>query len=105
MHEQDHEPPGAEGCPVVWIPSLLRELTSGQEKVRVPGTTVREVIEALDRLYPGIRERLCSGSGLRPGIAVAVDSQLASRGLLQPVGKDSEVHFLPAVGGGEMTIQ
>jgi molybdopterin converting factor small subunit len=84
----------------VWIPSLLRGLTGGRETVRVDGATVRQVIQALDRLYPGIQDRLCDRDGLRPGIAVAVDTQLAPLGLLQPVREGGEVHFLPAVSGG-----
>ncbi len=86
--------------PVVWIPSLLRELTEGQETIRVPGRTVREVIEQLEQRFPGIRARLCEGDRLRPGIAVAVDSLHARLGLLQPVEETSEVHFLPAIAGG-----
>jgi molybdopterin synthase sulfur carrier subunit len=84
----------------VWIPSLLRDLTNGQETVQVSGNTVRQIIEALDRLYPGIKNRLCSGQGLRPGISVAINSELAPLGLLQAVPKNSEVHFLAAVSGG-----
>jgi molybdopterin synthase sulfur carrier subunit len=84
----------------VWIPSLLRGLTQGRETVTVPGATVRQVIEELERLFPGLRDRLCDANGLRPGIAVAVDTQVARLGLLQPVAENSEVHFLPAVSGG-----
>ena len=84
----------------VWVPSLLRDLTAGQETVTVPGATVRQVIEALDRLYPGIQDRLCDANGLRAGMAVAVDTQVARLGWSQPVGDQSEVHFLPAVAGG-----
>src|SRR5262249_35777389 len=58
------------------------------------------IIAALEERFPGIRERLCSGHGLRPGIAVAVNSQIATLGLMQPVPENSEVHFLPAVSGG-----
>jgi molybdopterin synthase sulfur carrier subunit len=85
---------------VVWIPSLLRDLTGGQQTVTVPGTTVREVIAELNRLFPGIELRLCENDDLRPGLAVAVDGQLASSGLFEPVGMNSELHFLPVVGGG-----
>ncbi len=88
------------GSVTVWIPSLLRDLTGGQETVCVAGQTVRQVIEALDRLYPGIKKRLCDQDALRPGIAVAVGAQLAPLGLLQPVPEGGEVHFLPAVSGG-----
>ena len=85
---------------VVWVPALLRDLTGGRETVAVPGATVGEVVSALDRLHPGIRARLCDGDALRPGVAVAVDTELSRLGLRQPVSEHSEVHFLPAVSGG-----
>jgi molybdopterin synthase sulfur carrier subunit len=85
---------------IVWIPAPLRDLTGGAETVRVGGTTVRGVIRALDRLYPGAWDRLCAGDTLRPGLAVAVGTEVAPLGLLQPVPAGSEVHFLPAVSGG-----
>jgi molybdopterin synthase sulfur carrier subunit len=84
----------------VWIPSLLRDITGGAETVTVPGASVRQVIEELDHLHPGIRARVCDGDILRSGLAVVVDSEVARLGLLQPVGPESEVHFLPAIGGG-----
>jgi molybdopterin synthase sulfur carrier subunit len=86
--------------PVVWVPALLRDLTGGQETVAVPGATVGQVIDNLERLYPGIRARLCDGENLRRGIAVAIGTDLARLGLLQPVNEASEVHFLPAIAGG-----
>jgi molybdopterin synthase sulfur carrier subunit len=84
----------------VWIPSLLRDLTGGQEAITVPGASVRQVIDALDRLHPGVRDRLCEGDALRSGLAAIVDNEVARLGLLQAVGPDSEVHFLPAIAGG-----
>ena len=86
--------------PTVWIPALVRDLTGGRETVTVAGATVRQVIAALDELYPGIQERLCDAHGLRPSIAVAVDTQVTRLGLSEPVAEHSEVHFLPAVAGG-----
>ena len=84
----------------VWIPALLRDVTGGAETVIVPGASVRQVIEELERLHPGARARLCEGDALRAGLAAVVDNEVARLGLLQPVGPDSEVHFLPAIGGG-----
>jgi molybdopterin synthase sulfur carrier subunit len=84
----------------VWIPSLLRKLTAGREAVAVAGTSVRQLIEQLDAMYPGLRARLTDGATLRPGLAVVVDGQVATLGLAQPVAQESEVHFLPAIGGG-----
>ena len=86
--------------PTVWIPALLRDLTGGCETVTVSGTTVRHVIEALEQRYPGIQKRLCDGDELRRGMAVVVDTEVARLGLLQPVSENSEIHFLPAIGGG-----
>jgi molybdopterin synthase sulfur carrier subunit len=85
----------------VWIPSLLQDLTAGNQVVTVPGSTVAEIVAQLEQTYPGIRGRLCEGEGLRPGIAVAIDTQVARSGLMAPVTESSEVHFLPAIGGGQ----
>jgi molybdopterin converting factor small subunit len=87
----------------VWIPPQLRDLTGGQETVQVAGANVRQVIDALDGQFPGVSSRLCDDQGLHSGIAVAVDTQIARLGLLQPVSESSEVHFLPAIAGGTET--
>jgi molybdopterin converting factor small subunit len=86
--------------PVVFIPKPLRDLTDGLATEAVEGDTVREVIEALDRLHPGFKSRLCRGDSLRPGLQVSVDDVMTPRGLLAEVLEDSEIHFLPVIGGG-----
>jgi molybdopterin synthase sulfur carrier subunit len=83
-----------------FIPPQWRDLTGGAEEVVVAGKTVRAVIAALDRKHPGLARRLMPRGTLAPGIAVAVDGVVAPTGLLAPVGPHSEVHFLPAIGGG-----
>ena len=84
----------------VWIPALLRDLTGGMEKVTVEGETVRQVIDRLDQLYPGIRQRLCEDDRLREGIQVVVDGAVSRQKLRQRLSATSEVHFLPAISGG-----
>ena len=84
----------------VFIPPALRPLTGGRDVVDAAGANVRQVIEALEKQHPGIKAQLCDGQRLRPGLSVAIGSSVSSLGLLQPVEADSEVHFLPAVGGG-----
>ncbi len=86
--------------PRVFLPPLVRPLAAGQAVVEVPGSTVRDVLAALEARFPGIRQRLCDGAELRPAVCVVVDAQLSALGLLQPVGPASEVHFVPALGGG-----
>jgi molybdopterin synthase sulfur carrier subunit len=87
---------------VVWIPSLLRDLTGGQERVNVTGSTIRHIIDELENAYPGMKARLCDANGLRRGITVAVDTQVARLGMSEPVSEKSEVHFLPAISGGQV---
>ena len=86
--------------PVVWIPASLRALTNQCETIRVDGKTVREVIDQLELQFPGIKARLCEGDSLRRGLAVAIDAEMSRSGLDQTVPENSEVHFLPAIGGG-----
>lgn len=86
--------------PTVFIPSPMRELTENQEVVRVAGTSIRQVIDALEREHPGIRARLVDNNEIRPNIAIAVDGEVSALGLLQKVGDDSEIHFLAAISGG-----
>jgi molybdopterin converting factor small subunit len=85
---------------VVWIPSLMRDLTGGQEQVRVPGKTVGQVLAALEEAYPGVEGRLCEGERLAPTLAVSVDGKIARLRLSEPVGEQSEIRFPPAIAGG-----
>lgn len=87
--------------PRVWIPPQARDLTGGRDVVTAAGGRVRQVIEDLDRQYPGIKGRLCDGDRLRPGLVLVVGSDVARLGLAQPVEADSEIHFVPAIGGGQ----
>ena len=84
----------------VFIPAQLRELSGGAKQIELPGTTLRQIIDGLEAAFPGIRERLCSGGAISPALQVSIDGALTSRGLLAPVAPDSEIHFLPAIGGG-----
>jgi molybdopterin synthase sulfur carrier subunit len=85
---------------VVRVPSLMRDLTGGQEQISASGKTVGEVVAALDEAFPGIKGRLCVGEQIDPALAVFVDGEIARLGLLAPVKNDSEIHFLPAIAGG-----
>lgn len=86
--------------PKIFIPPLLRQFADGLEEVDVEGRNVREAIENLDLRFPGMADRLRQGDGLKPGLNVAVGNKVSSLGLLQKLSADSEVHFLPAIGGG-----
>ena len=85
----------------VFIPSLLEGLTGGARTVEVSGRNLRQVINALDERYPGMKERLLDEDGaLIPEILAAIDGETNHLGLLQPVTEATEIQFVPAIGGG-----
>lgn len=84
----------------VFIPSMLQSLTRGVKQVDCDARTVRQVIQQLEELFPGIMDRLVDDGQIRPNLAVAIDGDVAIMGMLEKVGENSEVHFVPAIGGG-----
>ena len=85
----------------VFIPALLEGLTGGDRTVDVPGRNLRQVINALDERFPGMKERLLDEDGaLIPEIVAAIDGETNHLGLLQPVTEATEIQFVPAIGGG-----
>jgi sulfur-carrier protein len=84
----------------VFIPAQWRDLTEGVTDVQLEGTTLGQVIDALERRFPGIAGRAYEEGAIASGLAVSIDGAMTSRGLLAPVAADSEIHFLPAIGGG-----
>lgn len=86
--------------PIAVIPPQLRKLAEGHDRVALDARDVAQLIDELDRRFPGMAARLRSEDALRAGLAVAVDGTVSGRGLWQKLAPDSEVHFLPAIGGG-----
>jgi molybdopterin synthase sulfur carrier subunit len=84
----------------VYIPASWRDLSGGLLIAEVEAANLRQVIAALDSRFPGIAERACERGEIASGLAVSIDGAITSRGLLSPVTTTSEVHFLPAIGGG-----
>ncbi|PQO29339.1 molybdopterin synthase sulfur carrier subunit [Bremerella cremea] len=85
---------------IVFIPAPWRDLTNQQPQVEVDATTLRELIDELDRRFPGIHTRLCENDTVRPSIQISLDGTLISRNLRTSLDPQTEVHFLPALGGG-----
>ncbi len=84
----------------VIIPQALQEFAAGRDRIVVPGRTLRQVFDRLDVEYPGLKAQLVVDDAIRPGLAVAVNDEMTSRGLLEPVPEDGVVRILPALGGG-----
>ena len=84
----------------VFVPTMLLSLTGGVKQLDVEASNVRQVIDRLDEAFPGIKERLVDAGQIRSNLAVAIDGEIARLGLMEKVGNDSEVHFVPAIAGG-----
>ena len=84
----------------VYIPTMLLPVTGGVKQTRVEARNVRQLINGLEEQFPGIRDRLIEENQVRPNLAVSIDGEVARMGLLERVGENSEVHFVPAISGG-----
>jgi molybdopterin converting factor small subunit len=78
----------------VVIPSGLRALTGGVERVELAARDVRGAVAALDARYPGF------AAGLGARFAVAIDGEIVQDAWHEPLPAGSELHFLPPLSGG-----
>lgn len=87
----------------VRIPTILRNLTGGAAEVSADGSTLADVLDALDSAHPGLRARVLDDDGkLRRFVNVYVnddDVRFAS-GLQTPTPDGANVSIIPAVAGG-----
>ena len=79
----------------VFFPTLVRQQTGGLAHIDVSGSTVGELLIAVEARFPGISKHL-----LRPNLAISVADEVTPIGVLEPVRPDSEVHFIAAISGG-----
>jgi molybdopterin synthase sulfur carrier subunit len=87
----------------VRIPTQLRELAGGASEVEVEGTTVAEILKALEERHPGFAERLHDDKGeLRRfvNVFVADEDIRFLQGLDTAVTDGETVSIVPAVAGG-----
>ncbi len=87
----------------VRIPTPLQKLTKNQAEVKVSSANVRELIEDLEKRFPGIKERICGETGkIRRFINIYVNEEDV-RFLQQeetPLKDGDEVSIIPAIAGG-----
>lgn len=87
----------------VRIPTPLRKLTNGQEEVSVEAKTVGELIDALEKNYPGMKERLCDETGkVRRFINLYLNEEDIRflQNLDTQLKDGDEVSIIPAIAGG-----
>ncbi|HEX9130728.1 MAG TPA: MoaD/ThiS family protein [Ktedonobacteraceae bacterium] len=87
----------------VILPHVLRANIGNRKSVTVAGSTIREVIDALDHDFPGMRFNMCHETGeLRPFVNIFLDREDIRylRGLDTPVHAGATIHILQSVAGG-----
>ena len=80
----------------VFFSSGLRRLVRGAESLEIEARDVRELLAALDRDFPGFAKQIGDAN------AIAIDGEIIPHGeaLFERLRPDSEIHFLPKIGGG-----
>ncbi len=87
----------------VSLPGALRAKVGNRASVVVAGETVREIIEALEQDFPGLRFHLCHETGeLRPFVNIFLNRTNIRylQGLDTPVPAGTSMYILPSVAGG-----
>lgn len=87
----------------VRIPTPLQKLTNNLAEVPAEGTTLKELIENLEKSYPGFRERICDESGkVRRFVNIYVNEEDVrfQKGEATPLKDGDEVSIIPAIAGG-----
>jgi sulfur-carrier protein len=80
-------------------PNLVRLFPGAVRRLELPAASVRELIDALDARWPGMRDRLCdSRPSIRRHISVFVEGRRAA--LDTPLAPGTEVAIMTAISGG-----
>ena len=85
------------------IPGPLRRLSDGEMTVKVEAADLGSAIDALDRRYPGFKDRLLDDKGqLRQFVNVYLNDEdvRVLDGLATAVGEHDTLVILPAMAGG-----
>jgi len=84
----------------VEVAALLHSYTGGARMVEASGATLGEVLEDLDRSFPGIRFRVVDEQGcLRPHVRFFVNGTDA-REISTPLREGDRVYIVGALSGG-----
>ncbi len=87
----------------VRIPAPLQGLTKNRVEVESEGKTICELIDSLEKSYPGIRERICDENGKVCrfiNIYVNEEDIRFLQGDNTPVKDGDEVAIILAIAGG-----
>ena len=89
---------------LVRIPTPLRRLTGGEGEVTVDVASVKQLLDALEERFPGMKERLCDEQGqLRRFVNIYINDEdiRFAQGADTALKEGDEVSIVPAIAGGE----
>lgn len=87
----------------VRIPTPLRRMTGGADKVELDVADLSQMIDRLESDYPGFKERLLDEDGeLRYFVNIYVNGEdiRFDQGLRTSIKSGDEISIVPAVAGG-----
>ena len=88
---------------MVRIPTPLRRMTNGQDKVEVQSGNLGAMVDELEGVYPGFKDRLLDENGeLRYFVNIYLNGEDVRflDGLDTTMSTGDEVSIVPAVAGG-----
>ena len=80
---------------IILTDSLSKQFTDGNSYFEIVAPSVRSLIRELDNRYPGLGTQISDGT-----LSVAIDGDIYQDAFLEELHPDSEVAFLPKIGGG-----
>ena len=80
---------------IILTDSLSKQFTDGNSDFEIVAPSVRSLIRELDSRYPGLGTQISDGT-----LSVAIDGDIYQDAFLEELHPDSEVAFLPKIGGG-----
>jgi sulfur-carrier protein len=86
----------------VRIPTPLQKLTNGKAEVECNAKNIHELIDALEKDFPGMKERLSDGGKIRRFINIYVNEEdIRFENKEETALKDGDsVSIVPAIAGG-----
>ncbi len=88
---------------MVRIPTPLRRMTNGQDKLEMDASTLSVMIDSLEASYPGFKERLIAENGdLRYFVNIYLNGEDVRflQGLDTSTSSGDEISIVRAVAGG-----
>lgn len=89
----------------VRIPTPLQGLTKNKGEVEAKGNTIKDLVDDLERQYPGIKERICDDTGaVRRFVNIYVNDEDIRflEGDDTKVKAGDDVSIIPAIAGGRL---